>query len=349
MDCNVSNVNIETNKIVEFCYNLPKIELHAHLNGSLSKETLIKLYKMKHSVENDKSEFFDFNKCATISEIFEVFNFAYSVTTSQEAIYTATYDTIKEFHADNVVYLELRTTPRTESGMSKREYLSAVLKAIKDCQDEGLEIIVKLLVSINRKRAVREARENIQLAIEMSKEYNQIVGIDLSGDPTKGDAFIDLLNQARQANLKIAAHCAEVANENETIDILSFKPDRLGHGTCIHPNLNGSETLYNALLKSEIPVELCLTSNVKCKTVPNFKSHHFKYLYDSKHPICICTDDKGVFDTTLSQEIALLMEHFNLSRSDVKNLMLSTVKYTFADDNEKSKLLKIITDFDASA
>ena len=78
------------------------------------------------------------------------------------------------------------------------------------CKKEGLAIIVKLLISVNRKQGLKAAKENVQLAIEMSKEYRQIVGIDLSGDPTKGDAFIELLNQARNAGLKIAAHCAEV-------------------------------------------------------------------------------------------------------------------------------------------
>ena len=69
---------------------------------------------------------------------------------------------------------------------------------------------MKLLISVNRKQGLKAAKENVQLAIDMSKEYQQIVGIDLSGDPTKGDAFIELLNQARNAGLKIAAHCAEV-------------------------------------------------------------------------------------------------------------------------------------------
>lgn len=66
-----------------------------------------------------------------VCRIFEVFSFAYSVTTTPEAIYTATYDTIKEFHDDNVIYLELRSTPRAENGMTKKEYLLAILRAIE--------------------------------------------------------------------------------------------------------------------------------------------------------------------------------------------------------------------------
>lgn len=71
--------------------------------------------------------------------------------------------------------------------------------------------MVKLLISVDRKRGYEDAKENIQLAIELNKQYPKyIVGLDLSGDPTKGGAFIELLDSCRQADLKIAAHCAEV-------------------------------------------------------------------------------------------------------------------------------------------
>ncbi|XP_011494029.1 PREDICTED: adenosine deaminase-like protein [Ceratosolen solmsi marchali] len=338
-----NNSDIENSKCLQqFCQILPKIELHAHLNGALSKKTLDDLYKMKYPEKTDTCEAFNF---ASLKEVFEVFNIVYSVTTTPEAVFIATYNTIKEFYEDNVIYLELRSTPRAENGMTKTEYVLAILKAIETCQTEKIDIIVKLLISINRKQGYKAAKENIHLAIDMCKEYKNIVGIDLSGDPTKGEAFIELLYQARKAGLKIAAHCAEVANEVECMNILKFKPERLGHGTCIHQHSNGSERLYQTLLDSKIPVEICLTSNVKCKTVANYSSHHFKYLYESKHPVCICTDDKGVFDTTLSKEFTLAVEHFNLNKSHLVNLMKSTVNYAFASDIEKNKMIEIIDNF----
>ena len=63
--------------------------------------------------------------------IFEAFSFAYSVTTSAESIFIATHDTIKEFNDDNVIYLELRSTPRAENEMTKKEYVLAILRAIE--------------------------------------------------------------------------------------------------------------------------------------------------------------------------------------------------------------------------
>ncbi|XP_014212670.1 adenosine deaminase-like protein [Copidosoma floridanum] len=335
-------------KMKNFCHNLPKIELHAHLNGSLSCQTLTKLFNMKHARDTNH-ENFDVEKCNSLTEIFDVFSLAYSVTETPEAVYTATYDTIKEFYEDNVIYLELRSTPRACEKMTKKEYILAITQAIKDCKKSNLSIKVKLLISVNRKQGFKAAKENIRLAIEMKQEHDCIVGIDLSGDPTKGEAFIELLHIARTAGLKIAAHCAEVPNEVESMDIIKFKPDRLGHGTCIHPLSNGSEELYETFLSSKIPVELCLSSNIMCKTVPTYDAHHFKYLYESKHPLCICTDDKGVFNTTLSKELILVMKYFNLSENDLIKLMKSTASYAFASCIEKNELIEIIDGFSKSA
>jgi len=73
------------------------------------------------------------------------------------------------------------------------------------------QILVKLLVSINRKQGFESAEENINLAIQfMEKHPEHVVGIDLSGDPTVGDSFLKLLKMSRKIGLRITAHCAEV-------------------------------------------------------------------------------------------------------------------------------------------
>ncbi|XP_072757087.1 N6-Methyl-AMP deaminase isoform X2 [Anoplolepis gracilipes] len=273
-----------------FCRRLPKVELHAHLNGSLSIKTLQKLYKMQDSnIAPSDQAFMNTTNFSSLSECFKIFDIAHALTVTPQAVFIATCDVIKEFYEDNVIYLELRSTPRAvKDSMTKTEYLEAMIKALKTSKSQFPEILVKLLISINRKQGLESAKENINLAIQFMKRYPEyIVGIDLSGDPTTGYSFLELLKMSRKAGLKIAAHCAEVPNEVETTDILKFKPNRLGHCTCIHPNLQGSKQLFDMLLESKIPVELCLTSNVKCKTVPSYASHQFKYLYEVGHPVTI--------------------------------------------------------------
>ncbi|EZA47964.1 hypothetical protein DMN91_011425 [Ooceraea biroi] len=334
----------------DFCRGLPKVELHAHLNGSLSMNTLQTLYGMQQrsDIATRKQVFMDNTDFSSLSECFKVFDIAHALTVTPQAVFVATCDVIKEFHEDNVIYLELRSTPRAvKESMTKTEYLEAIMKAFETSKSRYPHITVKLLVSINRKQGYESAKENINLAIQFTKRYPEyVVGIDLSGDPMAGDSFLELLETSRKAGLKIAAHCAEVPNEMETIDILKFKPDRLGHCTCIHPSLQGSKQLFDMLLKSRIPVELCLTSNVKCKTISSYASHHFKYLHQAGHPITIGTDDKGVFNTCLSKEYELLSSVFNVARKQLKELSLLSVQYSFASAEEKKSLSSVIETFE---
>ncbi|XP_017754595.1 PREDICTED: adenosine deaminase-like protein [Eufriesea mexicana] len=331
-----------------FCQSLPKLELHAHLNGSLSIDTLKKLYKMQNpNSEGYENILMSIKDCSSLGECFKVFDIAHSLTVTPEAVFHSTYDTVKEFKDDNVIYLELRSTPRAVQGkMTKQEYVEAIIKAFEVCKIDYPSILIKLLISINRKQGYKAAQENIELAINFIKKYPQyIVGLDLSGDPMTGSAFLELLQKARMAGLKIAAHCAEVPNETETIDIFEFKPDRFGHCTCVHPALQGSSKLFNLLLDSKIPVELCLTSNVQCKTVSTYESHQFKYLFEAGHPICLATDDKGVFHTTLSREYEIASLTFSLNRDQLIKLCMSTVEYAFATSEEKRVLLSTINNF----
>ncbi|XP_024875901.1 adenosine deaminase-like protein isoform X1 [Temnothorax curvispinosus] len=332
----------------EFCRKLPKVELHAHLNGSLSVSTLQKLCKMHRSGIASDQACMDTTNFSSLSECFKMFDIAHALTITPQAVFVATCDVIKEFHEDNVIYLELRSTPRAVNDlMTKTEYLEAIIKAMEASKSEFPQILVKLLVSINRKQGYESAEENINLAIQFIEKYpGYVVGIDLSGDPTAGDSFLELLEKSRKVGLSITAHCAEVPNEVETNDILKFKPDRLGHCTCIHPSLQGSQQLFNMLLESKIPVELCLTSNIKCKTVPSYMYHQFKYLYKAGHPITIATDDKGVFNTCLSKELEILNSVFNIGRKQLKELSILSVQYSFASTEEKKSLTAIIENFD---
>ncbi|XP_011648396.1 adenosine deaminase-like protein [Pogonomyrmex barbatus] len=332
----------------KFCQQLPKVELHAHLNGSLSINTLQKLYKIQYSDSTYDPAVLDITNFSSLSECFKIFDIAHALTITPETVFIATCDVIKEFHEDNVIYLELRSTPRAvNNSMTKTEYLQAIIKAIEISKSEFPQILVKLLISVNRKQGYESAEENINLAMQFMKKYPEyIVGIDLSGDPTTGDSFLELLEASRKVGLRITAHCAEVPNEIETKDILKFKPDRLGHCTCIHPNLQGSQQLFDKLLESKIPVELCLTSNVKCKTVSSYMNHQFNYLYKARHPITIGTDDKGVFNTCLSKEYEILSSTFNIGRKELKELSVSSVQYSFANIEEKKNLTAIIKNFE---
>ena len=331
-----------------FTQQLPKIELHAHLNGSISQHTIEKLIEKKkkrdRTWDGDKT-FIGDEESKNYFDIFAMFKLVHLLSDDDDAIYMITCDVIKEFAEDNVKYLEIRTTPRdnTVSGMTKFSYIEAVLRGIEDSKLAEPGIVVKLILCVDRKNTIEESYETLQLAIKYREiSPGTIVGLDLCGFPHAGDArsFIPVFKEAKKNGLNLTLHLAEAENQNEeTKTILEeLQPSRLGHGLYIHPDVGGSVELISLLEKSKIPLELCLTSNVKSKAVSSYDNHHFIYWYQRGHPCLICTDDKGVFSTSLSQEYLLAAETFDLTKEQVWDLSYNSIDHIFAESEIKDAL-----------
>ncbi|XP_059952696.1 adenosine deaminase-like protein isoform X1 [Mesoplodon densirostris] len=329
-----------------FYSQLPKVELHAHLNGSISSNTIKKLIAKKPGLKiHHQMTMIDKGKKRTLEECFQMFQIIHQLTTGPEDILMVTKDVIKEFADDGVKYLELRSTPRENAtGMTKKTYVESVLEGIKQSKQENIDIDVRYLISVDRRGGPSVAKETVKLAEEffLSTE-DTVLGLDLSGDPTVGQAkdFLEPLLEAKKSGLKLALHLSEIPNQKkETQVLLDLLPDRIGHGTFLNSLEGGSLDLVDFVRQHQIPLELCLTSNVKSQTVPSYNQHHFGFWYSIVHPAVICTDDKGVFATHLSQEYQLAAETFHLTQSQVWDLSYESISYIFASDSTKSDLRK---------
>eukprot|EP01116_Phalansterium_solitarium_P005726 TRINITY_DN1765_c0_g1_i3.p1 TRINITY_DN1765_c0_g1~~TRINITY_DN1765_c0_g1_i3.p1 ORF type:complete len:337 (-),score=101.14 TRINITY_DN1765_c0_g1_i3:58-1068(-) len=320
----------------EWCRTLPKIELHAHLNGSIRDEIVERIAKRKCVDLNELAGYrIPDAKTRSLADAFDIFSVIYKLTTDADTVYEITTEVLKDFAEDNVIYLELRTTPRSRPTLSKRCYVETVLRAIGDARVRHPTLDVRLLLSVDRGAdTAADALDTVALATEFAAPAGPVVGVDLAGNPYKGqfETYLPAFQAARQAGLRVTLHAAEILVPAETEQILAFRPDRLGHCCCL------DERCEAMLQELGIPLELCLTSNVKCQSVSCASDHHFKGHYDRRHPVILCTDDKGVFSTSLSQEYALAAETFNLTRRNLFDLASQAAEHVFADESTKSLL-----------
>lgn len=226
-------------------------------------------------------------------------------------------------------------------------------EAIKNLR---LPMIASFIVSVDRSNPIECGFEHIELAIELANEYpGVVVGVDLGGNPLKNSfvAFRDCFEKARRSGLlSVTLHCAEVPCTDDDQDseaykdalaILDFGPMRLGHALILPPSLQ------QKLAELKIPVETCPTSNVMTtelvekssggSLVDGVKRHpQLNKWLQNKHPLCICTDDPGVFNSNATQEFVLLQEAFRLKDRDFKQIVLNAVDYTFTNEETKAVL-----------
>ncbi|XP_034032150.1 adenosine deaminase-like protein [Thalassophryne amazonica] len=328
-----------------FYRELPKVELHAHLNGSVSFQTTEKLISRKpHLSIRRGMTAISRGQRRSLDECFQVFKVIHQLVDTEEDILMVATDVIREFAADGVKYLELRSTPREElkSGLTKRKYVETVLKAIQQCKEDGVDIDVRFLLAVDRRNGAEVAMETVKMAEDFKLSSDGlVVGLDLSGDPMVGHvkALLPALQRAKNCGLKLSLHIAEVPSKLDEAELLlNLNPDRIGHGTFLHPEAGGSQDHVYKVVKNKIPLEMCLTSNVKGQTVSCYDKHHFNYWHQLGHPIVICTDDKGVFCTDLSQEYQVAASTFGLSHEATWKLSQQAIDYIFAPELLKQEL-----------
>ncbi|CAN6200142.1 unnamed protein product [Urochloa humidicola] len=355
----------------EWCVTLPKVELHAHLNGSVRNSTLLELAKQlaeKGIIVFEDVKDVIMKNGRSLPECFKLFDLFHILTTDHDTVTRIAKEVVEDFAAENVVYLEIRTTPKNNEakGMTKRSYMNAVIKGLKaveavdvvlfdsnsrtndtltctpttelDGDTKKKRIYVRLLLSIDRRETTLAALDTVNLALEMKDQG--VIGIDLSGNPVVGqwETYLPALQHAKELGIPITIHCGEVANRKEIQAVLDFCPQRLGHVCCLN------DVEWKKLKSLMIPVEICLTSNVMTGGAPSLELHHFADLYNAKHPLSLCTDDCGLFSTSLSNEYYLVAATFGLSKAELFHLAQEAVQFIFADENVKKSLKKVFKD-----
>lgn len=196
---------------------------------------------------------------------------------------------LADFQADGVVYIELRTTPRAvpARNISKDNYVKTVLDVIqKHNETDGNTMRAFLILSVDRRNAADEAQEVVDLALKYQSAG--VVGVDLCGNPAKGDVaiFTDAFARAKAAGLNITLHFAEIAEsgtDEELNTLLSWRPDRLGH--VIHVK----DEFRKRIEEENIAVELCLSCNVHAKLITGtYADHHFGFWRNTSVPVALC-------------------------------------------------------------
>ncbi|XLU43639.1 hypothetical protein S245_038453, partial [Arachis hypogaea] len=210
---------------MEWWMSMPKVELHAHLNGSIRGSTLLELARAlwdKGLIDFSQVEHVILKNDRSLTEVFKLFDVIRILTTDHMTVTRIANKVVEDFASEKVVYLELRTTPKKNDsqGMSKRSYVEAVLEGIRSVSSVDVALIpyiedprnlldplhaatndkcngnsrkkifVRLLLSVDRRETTEATMETVKLTLEM--RHLGVVGIDLSGNPKVGEWYVNL-------------------------------------------------------------------------------------------------------------------------------------------------------------
>ncbi|KAJ3435937.1 adenosine deaminase-like protein [Anaeramoeba flamelloides] len=308
-------------EILDYYKSIPKCELHAHLNGSIRENTLRSLLKANGTTIS--GHIFDSYHNRTLSECFTLFDLIHKVTNSTEVISKITREMLEDFSAENCKHLEIRTTPRSLRDCTSEEYVDLIIDEIQNSHAvKSKQMNVSLVLSINR--GSHDLNDALRV-VEIATKKRIVSGIDFSGNPFKGKFadFLPAFQLARNKNLKTTLHFAEKMDPQESMKMLDFAPDRIGHANYLNTEIR------ERLLKMKIPLEICLSSNVATESVKSYQLHHLSCWVKNDYPVVICTDDLGIFRTSLSKEYAFAEQYTKIPRKLLTQIAKKSFQYKF--------------------
>lgn len=326
-----------------WAFQLPKIDLHRHLEGSLRLATLTELARAyaiplpSYDVEGLRPYVQMVEDVPDFHRFIEKFELLRRFYTSREAIQRITREAIADAAADNVVYLELRFNPLALAriqGFAFRDVVAWVVEATAEAEREtGLRTC--LILQIPRQESLEVANEIVDIAIDTFGRW--VRGVDLAGDEVTypPERFIEPFQRAYDAGLHITIHAGEAMGaESVRKAVLYLHPQRIGHGVRSVENSSVVRMLY----EQGITLEVCPTSNLHTGVVPTLAVHPLADLLRLRLQVTLNTDDPGVSATTLTDEVLVAVERIGVAPGAIYRMLRHSVDAAFIPDEERAGL-----------
>ena len=334
-----------TKETRQFILNMPKVELHLHLEGAFTYEMLFNLIK-KYGGDpfvkniNDLEQRFVFKY---FPHFIETWFWKNKFFREPEDFEDSTYFTLKNLHQQNVIYVEAFYSPWDflPNGLSVADItestLAAVIRAEKD-----FGIRCQLIADISREHGWETAIDRLN-DVALFRDRG-VIGIGLGGSEQKypPEPFEDVYKAAREQGFHVVAHAGEAAGpESIWAAMQKLNIERIGHGV----RAVEDATLVETLKRTQIPLEICVTSNLKTGVYKSIETHPIKYFFDNGLFVTINSDDPAMFGATITDEFLLLYEKLNFSLEAIKMLTINAVRASFLQESEKEMILNKISNF----
>jgi len=327
---------------------LPKIEVHRHLEGTYPMGSLFKMaQKNKLDVPQNLRAFkeaFQFPKKHEPDFHLFLSKFKKFWYKSLEDVASISYDSVKSFKEDGLHYIELRFNPLhfTElSGLDPGDVTRTIIDSSNTAAHE-INLDIRYILTFNR--SVQSASEMLETYRSLhSLDLSKVVGIDLAGDEINypPELFIEFFDVVKkEGRFGIDIHAGEVSDsKNIWVSIEQLHADRIGHGVSAYYD----PKLQKVLKKKNIFLAQCITSNYQTGAWRVESTHPMKSLVDAGVPISVASDDPTVQNSLLLDDYAKTMKNFGWTVNDLIDLNFKSIDGCFLSPPEKAELTQNYT------
>ena len=316
---------------IEELQRMPKVELHCHLDGSLSKEFIEKRLSRKVT----QQELGVSDDCSSLAEYLEKFDLPLECLKDEEGLEEAGYDVLKTMHQENVIYAEIRFAPllSVSESMDMEQVISALMRGLeKGKEDFGVEYNV--IVCAMRHHGMEENYDMIQTACKFLGKG--VCGADLAGAEAQYpmSEFMELFHRVRKLGMPFTIHAGECGSVQNIVDAVKAGAGRIGHGIAMRGHYN----IQKELADRGIGIEMCPISNLQTKAVNSPSEYPIREFLNTGLKVSINTDNRTVSNTSLTKELQFIQDTYGIQEEEIRLMMKNAVDTAFATDEVKERL-----------
>jgi len=300
--------------MADFLADLPKAELHLHLEGSVEPETLCEL--------DPTGDFNGLYQYADFDAFLRTFGVVGKLLRGPDEYARITRRLLERLAAQNIRYAEI--TIAAGVVLWKEQDFAPIFDAIREAA-QGSPVEVHWILDAVRQFGPAHVMRVAELAAERRDQGVVAFGIGGSEERGPAECFTEAFRFARSAGLHLVAHAGESMGPESVRAALALGAERIGHGIAAAQD----EALMRELRERDIPLEICITSNLVTGVVKRLEDHPVRRLFDAGVPITINTDDPAMFRCTLAGEYRLAADRFGFSEAELRGVVQNGFRYAF--------------------
>lgn len=321
--------------------NLNKIDLHCHLDGSLSIETIRKLaFNIQKELPPEKeliSRMQVRDDCRELGEYLKCFEIPLPFLCTEQNFKDAVIGVLRDVSKERVVYIELRFSPLM-SAWSEVPYERMIAGAV-DGLKEGYEkygVRSRLILCGMRHMPVEENIRMLRIGREFFREG--VCGVDMAGNeasyPISGQK--EFFDEAKRLEMPFTIHAGECGSAESVRASVALGAKRIGHGIAAWKD----ESLMEECRRKNITLEMCPVSNLQTKAVASKAEYPFEKFRQRGLLLTVNTDNRMVSGTSLTREFEWLQEQYGITEEAAKALTANALEASFAEDDIKQEIWK---------
>jgi adenosine deaminase len=322
--------------LLSWLNRVPKVELHLHLEGAIPHDAiwdLLQKYGGDPAVATrpalaEKFVYRDF------PHFIQVWTWLTGFLREYDDFEFIARQVARDLLRQNIQYAEVFYSPADflPAGLTPQRITEAIRHGLKDVPEVEVALVADLVRDYGAEQGARILR-----CVHEVRDLG-VIGIGIGGGEHKvpPEAFAAVFEEARRLGFRTSAHAGEAAGPASVWGaVRALRVDRIGHATRAAEDPN----LVDHLAATQVPLELCVLSNVRTGVVRDVASHPVRKYFERGIPLSINTDDPSLFGNSLVDEYRLLHTELGFSRGDIERLIDQGIETTWLPAERKRDLL----------